>query len=795
MKYIYEFLAALTVTVILAGTSNAQNPTYSLDVNNLWITSIPENCCDSMEFDIVLRWTNSGSVPNFEYMGGRYYFDFNKNCIKAGTSWTMSIAGSDLPENLRPRNPAVYTESTPGQLRLGVNTFPGAGNGFQIPAGTPVTVARVRIKAVGGDYFFQPELLQLAWRNGPDNPYTRVYAYVNSIGTEITTPLSHTISIPNDPMGAMIAAYFTASPTTIIQGQTTTFTDQTFGSIPVAWQWTFPGGTPATSSARNPVVTYNSPGVYNVALTASSPQYSNWTQRYSFIRVLPIPCIATWKHNIVLRDAGNRADSLTFGMSPSGNNGLDTCLGEILIPPPPPSGIFDCRFILQNNEAVKTDIRRDTTLSFNWRMTFQPSSSGYPITLNWNSVTLPSVGTFFLKDEITGNIVNVNMKNQSSFILTNPGITSLKIEYTYSLTMSTSASEGWNIVSVPLRTQDMLYTTLFPGVASQAYAYSGGYVSLSMLSNGVGYWMKFNSNSNFSFTGYPWLPENMPVTAGWNLIGPFKDNIPVSMISSSPPGIVISSFFGFAGGYLTVDTLKVGKGYWIRSTSAGYLYKSSMLDNPVASENISVDKFAELRFTSEDGNSANLYLADAAEIVSDYDLPPVPPQGVFDIRFGSDRFVEELGKSHSIRISSSSAPLKLSALRMKGAEIRIKDAVNGELLDKMLTEGSEIIIPQGLENLIIEVGNNKPLTYELAQNYPNPFNPSTRIVYQIPKDAIVKIVVYDVLGREVRQIVNGFKTAGTYEAKFESGDISSGVYFYRMTSGSFDEIRKMIVMK
>ncbi len=506
------------------------------------------------------------------------------------------------------------------------------------------------------------------------------------------------------------------------------------------------------------------------------------------------PCVATWTNPMVIRDAGNVNDTLKFGMSPAGTNGLDTCLGEVLVPPPPPIGVFDCRFILPNNDAVKTDFRKDTVQNVTWRMSFQPSVSGYPITFTWNNQSLPATGTFFLRDEITGTIVNVNMRSQTSYTLTNAGITSLKIEYLYNQTLSGSVSPGWNIVSVPLRTSDMLYTALFPGVASEAYTYSGGYVSISMLSNGTGYWMRFNNNTNYNFTGYPWSPENMIVSPGWNLIGPFDENIPVNTILSNPAGIVSSSYFGYSGGYFNPDTLKVGKGYWIRTTMAGYLYKGATDNQPATAEN-PLEKFVKLSLSGGEEISASLYLGKAEEINSDYSLPPVPPQGIFDARFGTDKMVEVLGQNHQIRITPSQKEIVLSVGNAKGMKFRVKDEIDGTILNKELTEESQVTVPANLSSVMLEMLDALPLTYELSQNFPNPFNPATVIRYQVPNDGVVKIVVYDVLGREVKQLVNGFRSAGKYETRFDAGSLSSGVYFYRMKAGSFDVIRKMMVVK
>lgn len=88
-----------------------------------------------------------------------------------------------------------------------------------------------------------------------------------------------------------------------------------------------------------------------------------------------------------------------------------------------------------------------------------------------------------------------------------------------------------------------------------------------------------------------------------------------------------------------------------------------------------------------------------------------------------------------------------------------------------------------------------PKKFDLSQNYPNPFNPSTVIQYQLPDDAFVSLKVYDVLGREVATLVDESKHAGYYEATFSASSLGSGVYFYRMTAGEYNAIRKLLVVK
>jgi hypothetical protein len=91
--------------------------------------------------------------------------------------------------------------------------------------------------------------------------------------------------------------------------------------------------------------------------------------------------------------------------------------------------------------------------------------------------------------------------------------------------------------------------------------------------------------------------------------------------------------------------------------------------------------------------------------------------------------------------------------------------------------------------------NNNPAKYSLSQNYPNPFNPSTTITYALPKAGNVKLTIYDVLGREVKTLVNEYKTAGTYNVTFDGSSLSSGLYFYRINAGGFTETKKMLLIK
>jgi len=88
-----------------------------------------------------------------------------------------------------------------------------------------------------------------------------------------------------------------------------------------------------------------------------------------------------------------------------------------------------------------------------------------------------------------------------------------------------------------------------------------------------------------------------------------------------------------------------------------------------------------------------------------------------------------------------------------------------------------------------------PDKFSLSQNYPNPFNPKTKINYDIAKDGIVMIKIFDNSGREASMLVNEFRQAGYYAEEFNATNLSSGVYFYKLVAGSFVAVRKMVLLK
>jgi hypothetical protein len=99
--------------------------------------------------------------------------------------------------------------------------------------------------------------------------------------------------------------------------------------------------------------------------------------------------------------------------------------------------------------------------------------------------------------------------------------------------------------------------------------------------------------------------------------------------------------------------------------------------------------------------------------------------------------------------------------------------------------------PIGIKN----IGSEIPKEYKLYYNYPNPFNPVTKIVFDIPKQSVSELTIYDISGRVIETIVNENLQAGKYEVQWNASNYSSGVYFYRLQTSTFTDTKKMLLVK
>ncbi|HSG27814.1 MAG TPA: T9SS type A sorting domain-containing protein, partial [Candidatus Krumholzibacterium sp.] len=156
----------------------------------------------------------------------------------------------------------------------------------------------------------------------------------------------------------------------------------------------------------------------------------------------------------------------------------------------------------------------------------------------------------------------------------------------------------WNIVSVPSVVDDFSKSALYPSSVSEAYRFQDAYVPAPTMENGPGYWLKFDDPEVVFLYGTPLMTDTFNVSEGWNMVGSVSEEVPVSNITSIPPGIVTSQFFGYTTKYEVSSAIVPARGYWVKAEQDGQLVIST---------------------------SPSMHPGNRIKIVPTDELPPAPP--------------------------------------------------------------------------------------------------------------------------------------------------------------------------
>ena len=170
-----------------------------------------------------------------------------------------------------------------------------------------------------------------------------------------------------------------------------------------------------------------------------------------------------------------------------------------------------------------------------------------------------------------------------------------------------------------------------------------------------------------------------------------------------------------------------------------------------------------------------------------------------------EKEITRINSKTDAEINSSNHIVRDRAIEKKAKdELLIRKSINILMTSKSMTR--EQRAERQLEDILLVSNNGKsiggeytgniiPIEYNLSQNYPNPFNPSTTIRYSIPNQSHVVLKIYDLTGREIKILVNDIKTPGNYSVSFNASELSSGIYFYKLTAGDFVQTKKMVLVK
>jgi hypothetical protein len=382
---------------------------------------------------------------------------------------------------------------------------------------------------------------------------------------------------------------------------------------------------------------------------------------------------------------------------------------------------------------------------------------------------------------------------------------------------------GWNMVSNPtITTQDSVQQVFPTSLFDYGFSFDGaaGYQRKYLMETGRGYWAKFGGPTTMYPSGSFLRDDTVAVEAGWNLVGSLSSSLDTGAISSNPPGLTGSLWFGFSGGYSAASKLDPGKAYWVKANASGVLYFSSTASEPSLFMKFGSDiaSLNTVTVTDAQGNTQTLYFGVDPEgriAVSRFAMPPAPPEGAFDVRFetadGGSMVRTISGATEraefGIALAAEAYPLTVS-WNIPQASARYTLAQGSGSAKPLNATGSMKITSRNVNRLVLGATADAtvPKEFALDQNYPNPFNPSTTLRYAVPVNAPVTLKVYNILGQEVATLVNEVQAPGIHTVIWNGTNnlgrsVGSGVYFTRLQApraggaGDFVQVRKMMLIK
>ncbi|MFI5251257.1 MAG: Ig-like domain-containing protein [Bacteroidota bacterium] len=613
-------------------------------------------------------------------------------------------------------------------------------------------------------------------RRSSDNNFTSLFIYLRMAGKDLNTGDGYRFRYLDDPTGNALLAIQRVQSGTIATDLVATNYHVTVGdTLRFIAQ---------NDSSGTLLAFVNSVQVLTTVDTMYNP--SSWY---------------TWLRGFVLSTVPRYTNFNILGVTPT----QPVSFPSIPIPAEPANGTIG----VACNTTTSWQKSPQTTL---FRLQLSLDSTFTTITFDTGGVTnniftfngLRQASTYYWRVQAS-NIKGITTWSPAWSFVTGTGWTS-----TYSL------NRRWNLVSLPVRLSNPRIDVQFPLATSLANNFipNNGYRPEDTLVNGAGYWLKFDTDQQVSLTGDSLLVDTLDVIDGWNLIGSISS--PVELKSVTTIGTSISSkFFGYRSGYTATDTMKPAKGYWVKVNGTGKLVINSSGSALKAGAEVPYNKFLKhmnsLTINDADENSQTLYFGYSTGgnvPVQQFELPPIPPKGVFDARFATGGIAEFANRSEvdnvPLMISSDAYPILITWKTDQSAQCNAKLSIDGKDLP-LSGEGYTSITNthSHIQLIINDVATTlKPVEFSLEQNYPNPFNPQTIIKYGLPMKAYVILQVFNILGERIATLADGVQELGFKSVEWNSGNYPSGIYFYRLEASGIDnplnqftQVQKMILIK
>ena len=383
--------------------------------------------------------------------------------------------------------------------------------------------------------------------------------------------------------------------------------------------------------------------------------------------------------------------------------------------------------------------------------------------------------------------------------------------------------KGWSLVSFPFDNDQAPISQWFDHyVSNSVYSFTDRvYEETEDVVAGEGYWVFFTEQEVLLENEALVSSLEVPVEEGWNLIGSIDQ--PLQGIALYNNDLVIEGTL-YDDRYEQADEIRPGHGYWVRTSDSGTITLSSEVQKRLLAKTDGQASTYEKAFDPEQSFFRLSVALDSMDVRRDFylagelpdevdrrsfSLPPRPPEGIADIRFGDSSRLTEYAEA-VVKLGSVSGPVTLTMHAPEEVVFDITEWVIEVRYGQEQTEsvtlmtGEKVTLEkQQIERIIISTTqvtgaqpvSQIPVVFGLQQNYPNPFNPGTVISYEVPLESHVTIEVFDIQGRRVGVLVDEVRAPGIHTISWDAGQLASGVYLYRMRSDGFVKTRTMMFVK
>lgn len=542
---------------------------------------------------------------------------------------------------------------------------------------------------------------------------------------------------------------------------------------------------------------------------------------------------------------------LTFGTGIGATDGVDRLFGELEAVAPPVAGTFYARFfppslsgfnglvdgrglyttagrvpMATNNEA-SIDIRAfDVDSIHSYCVNFDAGSpANYPVVLEYELTDFPQGTQAIFRQNVQGTDIALNMLTEGArlsatrraIFITDPNVKSFCIDYLLPrVTQFPEINRGWNFVSLPVDPSDKRVSTVFPNSSSGAIRFTQNqYFRVDTVRAGIGYFVKYGAILDRTVSGVPVMQISevgpMPIAVrlfeGWNTVGALSVPTEVSGISfgsfqGNPVPVRTAEVYRYltSRGYEQASRIIPGYGYWLKVSGDGWYRLNQVRLKNVPEGQVMKPYQALNNLTISDNeqhSNSQLWFGFGNVDEARYEMPPVPADQFFDVRFENNGFVSSSADSkaeHVVNLQGVSYPVVL-AVENVDADYVVTDAETGAYVGELkagLAGSVRVMNPLTKSVKLTRVPSS---TIDLSGAYPNPVTDKLSFDFAVPGERYVTIGLYNALGEKVADLYNGPAT-DRQTVEFSTKSLNAGVYLYKMTTSNGEtEVRHVVVAR